>query len=130
MLRSNQNPKLAVTLLNDNLSPTNTESNSSTLTTSLTSHTQAQASVSTSMPVTSSHTSNPQNLQPMRLPTVSPPTPIVHSTMAITSQQYNPVSSLPMVISVFLPTSQPGTPPQVLYSSPLAVQLPPLPVLI
>ena len=32
-LRSNQNPKLAVTLLNDNLFPTNTESNSSTLTT-------------------------------------------------------------------------------------------------
>ena len=110
-LRLKQNPKLAVTLLNDNLSPTNTESSSSTLTTSLTSHTQAQASISTSMPVTSSHTSNPQNLQPMGVPTVSPPTPIVHSTMAITSQQYNPVSSLPMVSSVFLPASQPATPP-------------------
>ena len=109
-LRSNQNPKLAVTLLNDNLSPTNTESNSSTLTTSITSHTQAQASISTSMAVAPSHTSNPQNLQPMGVPTVSPPTPI-HFTMAITSQQYNPVSSLPMVGSVYLPTSQPATPP-------------------
>ena len=120
-LRSNQNPKLAVNLLNDNLSATNTESNSSTLTTSLTSYTQAQASVSTSMPVTSSHTSNPHNLQPMRVPTVSPSTPIVHSTMAITSQQYNPVSSLPMVSSVFLPTSQPATtsPPPHKYYTPV-----------
>ena len=53
----------------------------------------------------------PKNLQPVGVPTVSPPTPTVHSTMAITSQQYNPVSSLPMVSSVFLLTSQPTTPP-------------------
>ena len=64
--RSNQNPKLALTLLNDNLSPTNTESNSSTLKTPLTSHTQAQASISTPMPVVPSPTSrNPPNLQHM-----------------------------------------------------------------
>ena len=120
-LRSNQNPKLAVTLLNDNLLPTNTESNSRTLTTSLTSHTQAQASISTSMAVAPSHTSNPQNLQPMGVPTVSPPTPI-HFTMAITSQQYNPVSSLPMVGSVYLPTSQPATPPtSIILQSPSSV---------
>ena len=50
-LWSKQNPKVAVTLLNDNLSATNTESISSTMTTSVVSHTQTQASSSTSMPV-------------------------------------------------------------------------------
>ena len=109
-LRSNQNPKLAITLLTDNLSPTNTESNSSTLTTSLTSHTQAQARISTSVTVVPSHTGNSPNLQSMGVPTVSPPASTVHSTMAITSQQYNRVSFLPMVSSVYLPTSQPATP--------------------
>ena len=94
-LWSKQNAKVAVTLLNDNLSATNTESISSTMTTSGVSHTQTQASSSTSMPVKPSPTSNPLNFQPMEVPPVSVPAPTVYSTMAISPQQYNSVNSLP-----------------------------------
>ena len=90
-LRSNQDPKVAVTLSNDNLSSTYKESISSTLTTSVISPTQTQASSSTSMPATTP-TSNPPYFQPMGVLTVSPPAPTVYSTMANTLQQYNPVT--------------------------------------
>ena len=112
-LWSKQNPKVAVTLLNDNLSATNTESISSTMTTSGVSHTQTQASSSTSP------TSNPLNFQPMEVPPVSAPAPTVYSTMAISPQQYNPVSCLPMVSSAPLPIGQPATSPT---SNPLNFQ--------
>ena len=90
----NQNPELAMTLLNDNLSPTSTESNSSTLTSSVTRHTKVQARNLKSMRVEPSRTSNLPNMQPMGVLTVNLPAPTVYSTMIITSQHYIPVSSL------------------------------------
>jgi hypothetical protein len=114
-LRKNQNTDMTA-LLHDKGSPANAEShssNTSTLTTFETSHTQAQASSSTSAPVEPIYTSNSPNFQPMGVPAVSLPAPTVYSTMGFTSQQYHPASSMPVVSSVHLPNSQPSTLPSI-----------------
>ena len=108
-MRLNQNPKVTVASPNDGVSPVNTESSSSTLISSITSHSETQASSSTTMPAEPTDIGNPTNLQPT-VPAVTPPS-AVYTTMDITSQQYHPTSSMSTVSSLYLPISQPATHP-------------------
>ena len=110
-LRLNQNPKVTVASPNDGVSPVNTESSSSTLISSITSHSETQASSSTTMPVEPTDIGNPTNLQPTGVPAVTPSPSAVYTTMDITSQQYHPTGSMSTVSSLHLPVSQPATLP-------------------